>query len=72
MTEIIFNNKGHSITTNFRAHALYQVEITRKLYQLRYVHLAGISVQLCYVQLAGISVQCLTLILALSTSLMED
>ena len=24
------NNKRHSITTNFRAHALYQVEITRK------------------------------------------
>ena len=25
------NNKRHSITTNFRAHALYQVEITRNV-----------------------------------------
>ena len=39
------NNKRHSITTNFQAHALYQVEITRKWYQLRYVHPAGVSVQ---------------------------
>ena len=27
------NNKRHSITTNFRAHALYQVEITRKWFK---------------------------------------